>query len=68
MTGLIILITMLFFVISIIMYLVIFGSNMNKPQREKDIENEEESKHWSNYENEKLIKKINKKKAKLGKK
>ena len=68
MTGLFILFTMLFFFISIIMYLVILGSNMNKSQREKDLEIEEESKYWDNYENQKLMKKINKKKAKLGKK
>lgn len=68
MAGLFILFTMLFFFISIIMYLVILGSNMNKSQREKDLEIEEESKYWDNYENQKLMKKINKKKAKLGKK
>ena len=71
MAGLFILITMLFFFISIIMYLVILGSNMNKSQREKDIESEEENKYWNNYENEKLMKKklkMNKKKSRLGKK
>lgn len=70
MTGLFILITILFFFISILVYLVILGSNMNKPQRERDIEDDEQIRSCKEHENKKIMKKINKmnkKKSRLGK-
>jgi len=63
MVGVFILAIMLSFSIAIIVYLIILGNSMNKTEREKQMEDEEQIQYLKNYKKNKL----DKKKAKIDK-
>ena len=63
MVGVFILAIMLSFSIAIIVYLIILGNSINKTEREKQMEDEEQIQYLKNYKKNKL----DKKKAKIDK-
>lgn len=63
MVGVFLLAIMLSFSIAIIVYLIILGNSINKTEREKQMEDEEQIEYLKNYKKNKL----DKKKAKIDK-
>lgn len=68
MVGVLMLAIMLSFSIAIIVYLVILGNSTSKTDREKQLEDEEQIEYLKNYENRKLMQKMNKKMDKISRK